>query len=174
MNYFCSSVDPFLLTGSRDVDRGALMHYGQRAAIIYVPWCSAPCTGRWKSPSHPYPTPTERVHTCPCTPAHAHSKHTHTDTYQARPHTHTHTSVCPKTHRRCSVPLLAPLRACAFTWKTRKSHISRAINITTETSSYRRNYSRSQSGTTKTSTKAKITLRSRRAAFAALSPRNAR
>lgn len=93
MNYFCSSVDPFLLTGSRDVDRGALMHYGQRAAIIYVPWCSAPCTGRWKSPSHPCPTPTERVHTCPCTPAHAHSKHTHTDTYQARPHTHTRLSV---------------------------------------------------------------------------------
>lgn len=103
---------------------------------------------------------------------HAHSQDMHTATYQPRPHTHT--SVCPETHRRCSVPLLAPLWAYTSTWKRRKSHIFQAINITTETSSCHRNYSRSQSGTTRTSTKAKITRGSRRAAFAALSPRNAR
>lgn len=165
MNNFGSSVDTSLLTGSRDVDQGALMHYDQRAAIIYIPWCPAPCTGMWETPLNPHPTPPEHVHTCTCTQqTHAHSHIPTTST-----HTHTRLSV-----RRCSVPLLAPLRAYTSVWKTRKSHIFQAINITTETSSYCRNYSRSQSGTTKTSTKAKITRRSRRAAFAALSPRNAR
>lgn len=112
------------------------------------------------------PSPQQPQSTSTC----AHSKDMHTAPRTSHVHTHTHLCV-PETHRRCSVLLLSPLSAYTSTWKTRKSHIFQAINITTETSSY---YSRSQSGTTKTSTKAKITLRSRRAAFAALSPRNAR
>lgn len=135
--------------------------------------------GMWESHSHrdvgiPFKSAPHTPRACSHVPVQASSctQQTH---HRHIPATCTHTRVCLS---RRTQEMLSPssrrTQSLIFTWRTRKSHIFQAINITTETSSYRRNYSRSQSGTTKTSTTAKITRRSRRAALAALSPRNAR
>lgn len=99
MNYFCSSVDTFLLTGSRDVDQGTLMHCSQRAAIIYIPWCPAPCSGMWESPLDPTPH-THRA--CP----HMHTAKTCTQPRTS--HVHTHTHLCAPRHTGDALSLFSP------------------------------------------------------------------
>lgn len=102
MNYFCSSVDTSLLTGSRDVDQGTSMHHGQSAAIIYIPWCPAPCPGMWESPLDPHHTPPERVHTCTCT------QQTHAHSHVPATSTHTHTRPSVPRHTRDALSLFSP------------------------------------------------------------------